>query len=122
MTAAVKTSKTAAGPESQTPGFDAFAFPDMPDVMSGWLSMTSTNVQAWQTEWTNFLARRLEHDRQTLQRFARCRDPIEAAKVQLDWSAETMAAYFDESRRLAAIATDTTHSAARKASRVPEVA
>lgn len=90
--------------ETRNPGGDAFALPDLPDMMTGWMSLTSSNVQAWQTELSNFMARRLEHDRLTMQRFANCRDLVQAAKVQQDWFADAFAAYVEESRRLAAIA------------------
>jgi hypothetical protein len=99
------------------PGGDAFAMPDIPDMMTGWVSMTSSNMQAWQTELTNFVARRLEHDRLTMQRFASCRDLMQAARVQQDWFADALASYLEESRRLAAIAIEPATIAATKASR-----
>jgi hypothetical protein len=100
--------------DARTPGGDAFALPDM---MTGWVSMTSSNMQAWQTELTNFVARRLEHDRLTMQRFASCRDVMQAARVQQDWFADALASYLEESRRLAAIAIEPATIAATKASR-----
>jgi hypothetical protein len=103
--------------DARAPGGDAFAVPDMPDVMTGWVSMTSSNMQAWQTEVTNFVARRLEHDRLTMQRFASCRDLMQAARVQQDWFADAFAAYLEESRRLAAIAIEPATIAATKVSR-----
>jgi hypothetical protein len=100
----IKTPKAAADMEARSPGGDAFAFPDMPDVMSGWIALATTNVQTWQSEWTNFVATRIEHDRATLTRLAGCRDFLEAAKIQQDWFAEATAAYLEEGRRIAAIA------------------
>ena len=68
--------------------------------MTGWVSLTSSNMQAWQTgQLTNFVARRLEHDRMTMQRFASCRDVVQAARVQQDWFADAFASYLEESRR-----------------------
>jgi hypothetical protein len=89
----------------------------MPDVMNSWLSMAATNAQAMQTEWASFVARRLEHDRATMQRFAGCRDMIEAAKVQQDWFSEAVGSYLEEGRRFAAIAMEPTRAAAQSASR-----
>jgi len=110
---------------AHTPGGDAFALPDIPDMMTGWVSLTSSNMQAWQMELTNFVARRLEQDRLTMQRFADCRDLIQAAKVQQDWFADAFAAYLEESRRLAAIAIEPATIAAttaRRGGRLTEIA
>jgi Phasin protein len=104
MAAPQKNPTTADEIEARTPGGDAFVLPDLPDVMTRWVSLTSSNMQAWQTEMTNFVARRFEHDRVTMQRFASCRDLMQAARVQQDWFADAFAAYLEESRRLAAIA------------------
>jgi hypothetical protein len=104
MIAPLKTPKAVADMEAHSPGFDAFMFPDLPDMMSGWMALATTNVHTWQTEWTNFVAARIEHDRATLQRLAGCRDLLEAAKVQQEWFAEATAAYLEEGRRIAAIA------------------
>ena len=112
MAAPHKTPTTADEIEARTPGGDAFALPDLPDVMTGWVSLTSSNMQAWQTELTNFVARRLEHDRVTMQRFATCRDLMQAARVQQDWFADAFASYLEESRRLAAIAIEPAAAAA----------
>jgi hypothetical protein len=114
MTAPVKTPKTLAELGAHNPGGDAFAFPVFPDVMSGWMSLATANVQTWQSEWTNFIARRMEQDRLAMQRFASCRDILEVAKVQQDWFAETMAEYLSESRRLAAIAAEPAKTPAAK--------
>jgi hypothetical protein len=102
--------------------FDASPFPDFPDVMSNWMTAAASNAQAIQTEWASFVARRLEHDRTTMQRFASCRDFMEAAKVQQDWFAEAMGSYLEESRRFAAIAMEPTKNAAAQASRFSEAA
>ena len=99
-----KTPPTADEIRAGVPGGDAYALPDIPDMMTGWVSLSSTNMQAWQTELTSFVARRLEHDRMTMQRFASCRDLMQAARVQQDWFADAFAADLEESRRLAAIA------------------
>lgn len=124
MAVSPKTPRSVDEIEARNPGGDAFAVPDLPDMMTGWMSITSSNVQAWQTEMTNFMARRLEHDRQTMQRFAGCRDLVQAAKVQQDWFADAFAAYLEESRRLAAIAIDPAAIAATtmRKSRLSEVA
>jgi hypothetical protein len=102
--------KTGAHP----PGGDAFALPDVPDMMTGWVSLTSSNLQAWQTELTNFVARRLEQDRLTMQRLASCRDLMQAARVQQDWFADACVSYLEESRRLAAIAIEPAATTARR--------
>jgi hypothetical protein len=102
-----KTPPTADEIRAGVPGGDAYALPDIPDMMTGWMSLTSSNVQAWQTELTNFMARRLEQDRLTMQ----------AAKVQQDWFADAFASYIEESRRLAAIAIEPTAVAATKVRR-----
>jgi len=104
MAAPHRTPRTADESEGHSPGGDAFALPDFPDMMTGWVSMTSSNMQAFQTELTNFVARRLEHDRATMQRLSSCRDLMQAARVQQDWFADAFASYFEESRRLTAIA------------------
>ena len=117
MAAPHKTPTTADEFEAHAPGGDAFALPDLPDVMTGWVSLTSSNMQAWQTELTSFVARRLEHDRMTMQRFASCRDMMQAARVQQDWFADAFASYLEESRRLAAIAIEPAAVAATTARR-----
>jgi hypothetical protein len=106
MAAAEKTRKPPAAAGMRIPGGEAFALPDLPDMMSGWVTLTTANARAWQAEWTNFVTRRMEHDRLTMQRFATCRDLMEAAKVQQDWMAEAATAYLEEGRRMAAIATE----------------
>lgn len=80
----------------------------IPDMMGGWLNMAVANTRAMQSEWASFLARRLEHDRVMMQRFAGCRDLMEAARVQQDWMAEATGAYLEEGRRIAAIAFEST--------------
>jgi hypothetical protein len=124
MAAPHKTPRTADEIQAHSPGGDAFALPDIPDMMTGWVSLTSTNMQAWQTELTNFVARRLEQDRLTMQRFASCRDLMQAARVQQDWFADAFAAYLEESRRLAAIAIEPATVAATTVSkgRLSEIA
>jgi hypothetical protein len=117
MAAPHKTPRTPEEIEARSPGGDAFVLPDLPDMMTGWVSLTSTNMQAWQTELTNFVARRLEHDRLTMQRFASCRDLMQAARVQQDWFADAFASYLEESRRLAAIAIEPATVAATTARR-----
>ena len=112
-----KTPRTVDEIGAHAPGGEAFALPDIPDMMTGWVSLTSTNMQAWQTELTSFVARRLEQDRLTMQRFASCRDLMQAARVQQDWFADAFAAYLEESRRLAAIAIEPATIAATTAGR-----
>lgn len=115
MAAPQRTSRTADEIEARSPGGDAFALPDFPDMMTGWVSMTSSSMQAYQTELTNFVARRLEHDRETMQRLSSCRDLMQAARVQQDWFADAFASYLEESRRLAAIAIEPATAAAATA-------
>lgn len=117
MAAPYKPATTPDEIEAHHPGGDAFVLPDLPDMMTGWVSLTSSNMQTWQTELTNFVARRLEHDRVTMQRFATCRDLMQAARVQQDWFADAFAAYLEESRRLAAIAIEPATVAATTARR-----
>ena len=119
MPAAVKSSAPT-GQEARMPGGGAFALPDVPDMMSGWMMLASGNAQAWQSEWTNFVARRMEQDRLAIQRFTRCRNLLEAAKVQQDWYSEAVASYLEEGRRFAAIAAEPT-MAAQKSMRVVQV-
>jgi hypothetical protein len=90
-------------------------FPELPDMMGSWFTAATSNAHALQTEWASFMARRLEHDRATMQRFAGCRDLIEAAKVQQDWFAEAMGAYLEEGRRIAAMTLEPTRAAAQSA-------
>jgi hypothetical protein len=97
-------------------------FPELPDMMGSWFTAATSNAHALQTEWASFMARRLEHDRATMQRFAGCRDLIEAAKVQQDWFAEAMGSYIEESRRFAAIALEPTKVAAGQTARYAEAA
>jgi hypothetical protein len=118
MPAPLKTPKTVADMEAHSPGGDAFVFPDLPDMMSGWMTLATSNLQAWQSEWTNFVATRIEHDRLTLQRLASCRDLMEAAKVQQDWFAEATASYLEEGRRFAAIASTPDRMVAKAKPRV----
>lgn len=122
MAVSPKTPRSVDELDGRNPGGDAFAVPDIPDMMTGWMSLTSSNLQAWQTELTNFMARRLEHDRLTMQRFAGCRDLAQAAKVQQDWFADACAAYLEESRRLASIAIEPATIAATSARRGGHIA
>jgi hypothetical protein len=125
MAAPYKTARPADDIGAHNPGGDAFALPDMPDMMTGWMSMTSSNMQAWQNELTNFWARRLEHDRLTMQRMAGCRDVMQAARLQQDWFADALASYLEEGRRLTAIAIEPAAAAAttaRRGGRLAEIA
>jgi hypothetical protein len=118
MTTTVKTTRSTAAPDARMPGA-AFGFP-VPDMMmmGGWLS----NAQALQLEWTSFVARRMEHDRRAMQRFARCRDLMEAAKVHQDWFSEAVLEYFEEGRRVAALAAEPTGAASTPKLRTVKVA
>lgn len=116
MNAPEKTVKSLEQMEAKSPGGDAFVFPDMPDVVSGWMQLATANLQTWQDEMTRFMGRRLERDRLTLQKFASCSNVLDAAKVQQDWFAEALADYLDEGRRLTVLGPDLDMAGTKKKS------
>lgn len=86
------------------PGGDAFLTPDFVESFNAWLAVSAENAQSWQVEMMDFVARRMESDRQAWLKFAQCRTPVEFGQVQQAWFGEALQSYLDESRRLAGMA------------------
>ena len=71
-----------------------------------WLQATRTSFQvtsAWSDEALRFANRRLNHNRETVERLAKCDTWQDILDLQMSWAKEIVQDYLDESRELMSI-------------------